>query len=283
MAPAASDAAWQDRAGRAWVELAVEMDRQLDPLGRLALARLELQPGERVLDVGCGSGQTLLQLAEAVGRSGQVLGVDLSEVMLAAARARVEAAGAAQVAVACANAAEHAFERHGFDALFSRFGLMFFEHPRAAFAHLREALAPRGRLAFVCWQELERNAWAAIPLGAVQAALPDAPPPIMLAPGEPGPFALADPAHVEALLHAAGWQDVLVEAIATEIQVGGAGTIDEAAHYLSTIGPAARQLAEVDPPRRPAGEQAIVRALAPYASARGVWMPAAVLVVTARA
>jgi SAM-dependent methyltransferase len=283
VAPSATDAAWQDRAGRAWFELSAETDRQLGALGKLALDRLELQPGQRVIDVGCGAGQTLLQLADAVGPSGHVLGVDLSEVLLAAARARVDAAGAEQVAIACANAAEYAFEPHGAGAIFSRFGVMFFEHPRAAFAHLRAALTPGGRLAFVCWTALERNPWAVVPLAAVRAALPDAPLAPLLAPGAPGPFALSDPAYVDALLQSAGWRNVRVEPVETQIQIGGDGSVDSAAHYFSKIGPAARQLAESDPSLRPEGEAAIARALAPYASARGIWMDAAVLAVTARA
>jgi SAM-dependent methyltransferase len=280
---AGADRGWQDRAGQAWSDLHAETDRQLAPLGALALGRLAPRPGERVIDVGCGCGQTLLQLASAVGPAGRVLGVDVSEVMLARARTRVaEAAATPPVEIACADAASFSFPARAFDAIFSRFGLMFFEHPTAAFQNLRAALAASGRLAFVSWQGLERNPWALVPLRAVQDALPDAPTPALLAPDAPGPFSLAEPARVGELLEGAGFQDVRIEEVTTQIQVGGAATVDEAMKYLLRIGPAARQLAESEPARRPVGEAALARAIAPYASERGVWMEGAVLLVTAR-
>ena len=280
----AADCGWHDRAGQAWSDFYAETDRELWPLGTLALARLAPRPGERVIDVGCGCGQTLLQLAGAVGPSGRVLGIDLSEVMLARAQARVaEAAAAPPVEIVCGDAASVPLTAGSFDAVFSRFGLMFFQHPAAAFRHLRAALAPGGRLAFVSWQTLERNPWLLIPLRAVQAALPDAPLPALLAPGASGPCSLAEPDHVTDLLGGAGFQDVRIEALTTQIQVGGAATIEQAMKYLVRIGPAARQLAESEPARRPVGEAAMAQAIAPYASERGVWMEAAALIVTARA
>jgi SAM-dependent methyltransferase len=278
-----ADRAWQERAGQAWSDLYAENDRQLGALGTRALARLAARAGERVIDVGCGCGQTLLQLAAAVGPSGRVLGVDVSEVMLARAHRRVaEAAAAPPVEIMCADAASFSFAAQSFDAIFSRFGLMFFAQPRAAFENLRAALAPAGRLAFVSWQPLERNPWALVPLRAVQAALPEAPLPTLFAEGGPGPFSLADPAQVTGLLEAAGFRQVVVEPITTELQLGGAATVDEAMRYLVRIGPAARQLAESEPAQRARGEAAMSRAIAPHASERGVWMEAAVLVVTAR-
>ncbi len=271
---------WQDKAGRTWSDLYLETDRQLEPLGTIALERLAPRPGERVLDVGCGCGQTLLQLARAVGPAGRVLGVDVSEEMLGRARARVaDAAPGAEVAIVCGDAAAHPFPDGAFDAIYSRFGVMFFDDPPAAFAHLRAALAPGGRLAFVSWQAQEHNPWSLVPLRAVQAALTDVPPLPMLAPGAPGPFSLADAEQLRALLAGAGFRDVVAEPVKVEIRV--AATIGEAVAYLRQIGPAARQLAEVPPERRPVGEQAIARAIAPYASERGVIMQGAILIVTA--
>jgi len=278
---AAAPFSWQDRTGQAWSDFHAETDRQLAALGALALERLAARPGERIIDVGCGCGQTLLQLADAVGPGGRVLGIDLSEAMLAQARARVAAASAAPpVEIVCADATSFSFPAGGFDAVYSRFGLMFFEQPRAAFQHLRAALAPGGRLAFVSWQAQERNPWALVPLRAVQAALPETAPQLP-APGAPGPFSLAEPAPVTALLESAGFRDVRIDAVDTEIQVGGAATLEDAMKYLVVIGPAARQLAASEPARRTAGVEAMARAIAPYASPRGVWMKAAALVVSA--
>ncbi len=277
---------WQDHTGRTWAELSDATDLQLDPPGRLALARLAPQTGERVLDVGCGCGQTVLQLAGAVGPTGQVLGVDISDDMLALARARAVTAGARQVDLLSADAASHRFSPAHFDGIFSRFGVMFFERPDHAFANLRAALAPSGRLSFVSWQAMERNPWSLIPLRAVREALPDAPPPAP--PGDgPGPFSLGDPGRVGALLAAAGFGAVTIEARVMPIQVGGARTVEEAADYLMRIGPAARLIAGSGaaslPGSRAKIREALLHALAPFASKDGVWLEGAVLVVTARA
>lgn len=273
---------WQDRAGRAWIELSAETDRQLDPLGRLALDRLAPKGGERVLDVGCGSGQTVVQIAEAVGPTGRVLGVDVSEIMLGGARQRVANAGAGQVELICADAASHAFPAAAFDAIFSRFGVMFFEHPRAAFANLFATLATSGRISFVCWQAIERNPWALLPLRAVQAALPAAPVPPQLGDG-PGPFSFAEPAHVGEILASAGFRDIDVRPWTGPLHVAGARTVDEAAGYLMRIGPAARLIGESEIAPGPDVREALAHAVAPFAGADGIWMDAAVWLVTARA
>ena len=282
-APACSDAWWQDRAGRIWAELSDATDRQLDPLGQMAIACLAPKPGETVLDVGCGAGQTSLELGAAVGPSGRVLGVDISEALLARAQQRASAAGASNVTFLRADAGKHRFERPPFDGLFSRFGVMFFEDPRAAFANLHAALEPKsGRLSFVCWQAMERNPWALVPLRAVQAALPQLPMPPPLT-GAPGPFAFADPAHVTSLLAGAGFRAVDIESRTVATNVGGARTLDEATDYFMRIGPASRLLADADEALRPTARAAIEQSMAVFAGERGVWCDAAILLVTAHA
>jgi ubiquinone/menaquinone biosynthesis C-methylase UbiE len=125
------------------------MDRSLHEIGRLLLERAAIRPGERVIDVGCGSGATTLAAAPLVGAQGSVLGVDVSEPMLAVARRR--AAGLGNVRFVAADAQTHAFEPGAQDLVLSRFGVMFFDDPPRAFASLRRALRPGGRLCFVCW------------------------------------------------------------------------------------------------------------------------------------
>src|SRR5467141_281082 len=144
---------WNGGAAETWVAQQERLDRQLDPLGRAALRALAPRPGEHVLDVGCGSGQTALQLADAVGPGGRVVGLDLSSQLLAAARRRNPSA---HVAFERADAQTHAFDQP-FDAIYSRFGVMFFADPVAAFANLRRALKPGGRMAFVCWRAESEN------------------------------------------------------------------------------------------------------------------------------
>src|SRR5262249_33548234 len=191
---------------------------------------------------GCGCGQTLLQLAALAGPSGQVLGVDISPPLLECARKRV--AGRPTIALALGDAQAYAFAPGAFDAVYSRFGVMFFDEPRAAFRNLRAAARPGGRLSFVCWQDLAKNPWAARPLEAVMRLLPASAMPDMLREGRPGPFFLSDPARVRAILGGAGWTDVSVEPVEMHLHLGGSATLDEAIEYSLQIGPAARAMGD---------------------------------------
>jgi ubiquinone/menaquinone biosynthesis C-methylase UbiE len=278
---ARSSQTFSDRAGEAWVRLQDRTDALTDPLGRVAIARLAPAAGERVLDVGCGCGQTLLELAERVGPTGRVHGADVSPPMFGRARERVAGQGA--ISLVLADAQKHAFEPASFDAVFSRFGVMFFDDARAAFRNLHAAVRPGGRLAFVCWQALEKNPWAARPLAAVMRLLPPSAMPDMLRDGRPGPFSFGDPAHVRAILGDAGWKDVSVEPVEMPLHIGGAATLDEAVAYSLQIGPASRAMADAPDDLKPALESALREALAPFATAKGVFADGAAWVVSARA
>jgi SAM-dependent methyltransferase len=270
-----------EKAGEAWVRMQERTDALIDPLGRAAIERLGAVAGEGLLDVGCGCGQTLLELAERVGPSGHVLGVDISPPMLARARERI--AGRPPIEVALGDAQTYAFAPGAFDAVYSRFGVMFFEDPGAAFRNLRAAARSGGRLSFVCWQALAKNPWAARPLEAVMRLLPESAMPDMLREGRPGPFFLSDPARVRAILGAGGWKDVSLEPVEMPLHLGGAATLDEAVAYSLQIGPAARAMADALAGLKPALEAALREALAPFAGARGVFLDGAAFVVTARA
>jgi len=161
--------------------------------------------------------------------------------------------------------------------------VMFFDDPVAAFRNLRAAARAGGRLSFVCWQELRKNPWAARPLEAVMRLLPASAMPDMLREGRPGPFFLSDPARVRAILEAAGWRDVSLEAVEMPLHLGAAASLDDAVAYALQIGPAARAMAEAPEALKPALERALREALAPFASARGVFMDGAAFVVVARA
>jgi SAM-dependent methyltransferase len=270
---------WNDEAGSKWVTHADWLDAHIDPLGRLAMDRAEPSPGQRVLDIGCGCGQTTRQLAQRVSPGGHVTGLDISARMLAEAQRRARQAGLETIRFQAADAQTHPLAAE-FDRVFSRFGVMFFADPPAAFANLRRALVPGGRLVFVCWQELRANPWAFEPLlaGAKHVELP--PPP---APGEPGPFALADPERIRAILDEAGYQDVEVEGVETELSVGGGLSLDEATEMMMQIGPTARVLqASADESARGPVRDSIREVLARHETADGVRMGAAVWVVSAR-
>jgi SAM-dependent methyltransferase len=270
---------WNEQGGPRWVQLQEKLDAQIGPLGLVALQRVATQSGERVMDVGCGCGQTSLQLAERVGPDGFVLAIDISEPMLNRAREQKQTLGVTNIEFCTADAQTYPFERERFDVIFSRFGVMFFEDPTAAFRNLRTALRRNGRLTFLCWQALDKNDWARVPL---KAALQHVPPPAPPAPGAPGPFAFADPERVRQILTDAGFTAVRCEPYEAELNLGGATTVDEAAKFSLEVGPVARLMADADAAARLRVAQAVREALVPYASAKGVRVPGAVWIVQAR-
>jgi ubiquinone/menaquinone biosynthesis C-methylase UbiE len=272
--------AWQKKAGQSWVEQQERMDVQLQALGQVGIERLAPATAERILDVGCGTGQTTLELAKRVGPSGRVVGLDISEPMLNTARARAMAAQLEQVECLLADAATVALGE-GFDALFSRFGVMFFDAPVAAFRNLHQCLATSGRLVFVCWQPLELNEWASVPLAAVQALAPNQAMPPLLDATKPGPFYFSEPAFIRDVLSQAGFREIEITPHEASSHFGAAATVAEAADYAMLIGPSARFIAETEPELKPQFHAALTRAFEPYLTAKGVWLPARTFVVAA--
>ncbi|MBX3024021.1 methyltransferase domain-containing protein [bacterium] len=271
---------WNQQAGPTWVAVQASIDQQIRPLGRLAMDRAGLRPGLRVLDVGCGCGDTTIELAARVAPGGEVLGVDISAPMLTRAGQQARAANVTNARFEIADAQIAQFPAGAFDVLFSRFGVMFFADPAAAFANLRSALRAGGQLAFACWQSMMDNPWMTVPMAA---ALQHLPPPPIPAPGAPGPFAFADPDHVRGILEAAGFTAVALEPVRMTLSVGGGQDLDATVDFLLRMGPTARALREADDPELPPLVAASVReALRPYQTAAGVQMDSASWIVTAR-
>lgn len=268
---------WNGAGGQRWVAYQEALDRMVRPFGSAARQRLQLCPGEHVLDVGCGCGDTTLELSAAVGASGSVTGVDLSASMLA--RARERNPGATLIA---ADASAHAFDRR-FDAIFSRFGVMFFADPVAAFRHLRRALAsaPGGRLGFVCWRSPAENAWASVPAAAVRAALPDAPIGALDRAVGPGPFALADPDFVRGVLQQAGFGAVEITPFDQEVELASTG-LQAAVDFALKAGPAARLLAQASEAEKRRAAASVAEALSPYLAGARVALHGAAWIVVAR-
>jgi SAM-dependent methyltransferase len=269
---------WNETAGPKWVALEEMLDEQIRGLGEVAMDRVGIAPGERVVDVGCGTGQTALQLARRVGPAGAVVGLDISEPMLARARARARSAGAENVTFVAADVQTHRFEPAQADTCFSRFGVMFFADSVAAFGNLRSALRPGGRLGFVCWQALPENPWMGVPLSA---ALQHVPLPVPGPPDGPGPFAFADAARVQGILARAGFSAVTVADHRSVLTVGGTAGLDRAVEFMMQMGPAAAALRAADPGLRGTVAAAIREALVPYDTPAGVRMASAAWVVTA--
>ena len=266
---------WNARAGLTWVRYQAELDRQIDVLGLEAMRALAPRPGERVLDVGCGCGQTSLELAAAVGPDGAVVGIDISTPMLEVARTRRPPGAAAPVEFRLGDAQTEDFGAP-FDAAFSRFGVMFFSDPPAAFGNIRRALRPAGRLSFVCWRSLEDNPWMREPLEAAAPYLP-ASAPAPSAADAPGPFAFADPVKVRRILADAGFRDVLVSAYDADI---GAGSVEESLVLALRVGPLGSAIRE-HPECEDQVREAVRALLARHLTPSGVRMRAGVWIVSA--
>ncbi len=267
---------WNTQSGLRWTEEQNYLDALLAGVGAEALRRAAAQTGEKVIDIGCGCGASSLALGDAVGATGDVLGVDVSAPMLARARARAAAAGA--LVRFQEDDASVAALPTGCDLLFSRFGVMFFAEPVVAFAHMRGALKPGGRLAFVCWRAMAENPWMVSPVMAAIQALGAAPP--RSDPHAPGPFAFADAARLRKILADAGFADIAIEAFDMPMRIG-ADAADAAAHSVG-VGPLGAMLRETDDAGRALVLAAVTDALAPHATPDGVMLSGATWMVTAR-
>jgi len=279
--PNAEQERYWNETGQKWVAFQRMIDQQIRPLGRRAMERAGLGPGARVLDVGCGCGDTTVELAERVGPTGEVVGLDLSAPMLARASALARERDARNVRFVQADAQTHVLPVSAFDVVFSRFGVMFFSDPAAAFRNLRTALRPAGRVVFACWQPLARNPWMAIPLSAAARHLTLPPPP---APDAPGPFSFGDPERVRRLLTDGGLTGVVIEPLEQTLTIGGEGaTVDEALQFLlEGVGPTSRALRESPSAARQAVSAAVREAIAPFHTPAGLCMASAAWIVTAR-
>ena len=269
---------WNGPGGQRWADRQQVQDILLQPVADLLTDHAQAKPGERVVDVGCGSGAVSIALAQKVGPGGHVLGIDISGPMLA--RARQPAPAGSRIDFVLADATVYPFDPNSLDLLVSRFGVMFFADPALSFANLRRALKPSGRLAFACWREPRENPFFMAPLQAVYKHAPKLPP---QGPEDPGPFSFASEARVRRVLGEAGFTGIAMEPCDLALDIAVGRGLDAAVEGAMEIGPAARALAEQPPEVRTAAANSIREALAPYASGQTVPLPAAIWIVTASA
>ncbi|HSI40639.1 MAG TPA: methyltransferase domain-containing protein [Xanthobacteraceae bacterium] len=254
-------------AAEAWSEVREPLDRQLSPLGLRAIEVLNPLCGDVIVDVGCGTGQTVLQLADKVGPEGRVIGIDIAPLLLDVAQER--ARGIAQVGFVSGDALLLDLPDLSIDAFFSRFGVMAFPDPVAAFSNFHRMLKPAGRMTFVCWRSLDENELDFFPLRAAGLEhLVDA-----------TPFSFADPAHIQDTLERAGFKDISISA---HDQAVTSGDLDATIRVLLRVGPLGRIVRE-NPELRASAEACVRAALVERGNTAAVCLQAATWIVTARA
>ncbi len=265
---------WNGPAATGWIERRAEYDAMLAPYDRLVTRLAAFNETDRILDVGCGTG-SLSRLAAAACPHGSVVGVDISEPLLQEAR-RLSASienlrflrADAQTAVLPPA-----------EVVISRFGVMFFDDPSAAFANIHLSTEPGGRLVFVCWRGAEENGWVDVPLAAISEVMGTPARQVLPAAGSPGPFAFADRNHLAFILTEAGWADVLIEPDDREILIGGGLDLDHATDFVLGDILVQLALAGATAEQQGAARAAVRDALAPYAGPAGVALGAAAWVV----
>jgi SAM-dependent methyltransferase len=269
---------WNGPAGQRWADRQAAQDIVLGPVADLLIDRAKPKAGERVIDVGCGSGATAIAFAQKVAPSGHVFGIDVSGPMLE--RARQCAPKDLPIDFALADATVYPFDPGSFDLLASRFGVMFFADPALSFANMRKALKPAGRLAFACWREPRENPFFMVPLQAAYQHVPKLP---QLGPEDPGPFAFASEARVRRILGEAGFAGVEMEACPLLLDSAIGRGLDGAVQGALEIGPVSRALEGQPEELRKAAANSIREALTPFAKGDAVLLPASVWIVSARA
>ncbi len=267
---------WNGPAGERWARLADSQDVMLEALGLAAMDACDIQPGHTVLDAGCGSGTTTFKIAHRVGAKGRVLGIDLSASMLDVGRARLESLGVDGVTFDNKDIATYPFEKGTFDRVYSRFGVMFFVDPVAAFTNIRNGIKSGGRLAFVCWQALNKNPWMEIPFNVALRHVP-APPPAD--PEAPGPTAFADPERVRRILSTAGFDEIDLKSL--EITLPFEADVRSTAQKLVQLGAASRLLSNESEDIKARVEDDLCEAIAEYQTDTGVKIGSATWIATA--
>jgi ubiquinone/menaquinone biosynthesis C-methylase UbiE len=265
---------WNGPVGERWARRVPDFERNMASITAALLPFAAARPGERVLDIGCGTGTTTMALARAVQPGGTATGIDISQVMLAKARERAEEAELG-IEYIEADASTHPFAPR-YNLLFSRFGIMFFADPVAGFANLRHALKPEGRVAFVCWQAFEKNVWALEPYKTAQHLLPPQEP---SDPYAPGPFAFADANRVKSILTRAGFRDVRTEKLDTQMNMGP--DTDHAAKEALLVGPLARAATGLPDDQREKIHAVVMKRMEEFLTPAGVTPPAACWLVGA--
>jgi SAM-dependent methyltransferase len=266
---------WNGREGDHWVRHADRYDALSQRITPHLMDGAAVGPADRVLDVGCGCGLTTRTAARAAS-AGSVLGMDLSAAMLQEAERRARTEGLTNVRFEQGDVQVHTFSPAAFDLAMSRFGVMFFEDPVAAFANVALAIRPGGRFIFLCWQDLPRNDWIMVPAGAALSFVPF---PDLGAEGAPGPFSLADPDCTRRVLTEAGFKRIEIEDVTERTFLGDNAA--DATEFLQGTGMARLLFEGIDADTERKAIDAVREVLEAHEQPDGIWLGSGAWLVTA--
>ena len=268
--------AWDGPEGEYWATHQARFDATIEPHHERLMTAAAIKPGERVLDIGCGNGRTSRDAARATGPTGSVLGVDLSGPMLARAERLAAEEGLGNIRFEHSDAQGHPFDADTFDVALSRFGVMFFADPVAAFTNIARAVRSGGRLAMLVWQGLAGNEWITVMRDALAVGRDLPVPP----PGAPGPFAWADTGFATRVLLDAGFADVAFDGSEQPFNVGSGA--DDAYAFAAGLNPVQMMVADLDEATRAKAFDNLRAAIAAHETPDGVVFRSAAWLVTAR-
>jgi SAM-dependent methyltransferase len=266
---------WNGASGQTWVEAQPVLDGLFKPLTDLLIEELPAKFAGQVLDIGCGTGGTTLAFARVLGARGRCVGIDISEPLITAARDRASREGI-RTSYIRADAQTHEFEPASFDAFVSRFGVMFFDNPVAAFANLRRAARPQAELRCVAWRGPAENPFMTTAERAAAPLLPNIP---ARQPGAPGQFAFAERGRVTSILEKGGWTGVDIRPVDVTCTLAER----ELVRYIARFGPLGRVLQDTDDQTRARIVATVRAAFDPYVQGAEVRFTAACWMARARA
>ena len=269
---------WAGEGGDRWLAYHQFFEQMIDPIGQSLIEKAQLRENENCIDIGCGAGVTTIKIAQAVGKNGSVIGVDISQALIQACRARAHEKKLENINFISGDAAQIMLQNKIADCLFSRFGAMFFKSPVAAFHHLHQTLKPGGRLALSCWAAINANLWMSeirdVLAGHLELPMPQ--------PRAPGPFAFAEPSYIEEILDASGFEDILITPWTGTLIIGGRdGTPEDTASSLLNAFSIANPLKDEPLTKKERIHAALSDRLSSYHTEGGILMPAKAWVVTA--
>ena len=268
---------WSGKGGDIWVERQNAMDTMLSPLGEAALNKLNLNEGENVLDIGCGCGHTTLNIAKRISPDGQVTGLDISKPMLKRAKESANEMSISNASFNCVDVQTDDIGEEVYSAAFSRFGVMFFEDPIAAFHNINKSLITGASLSFVCWQSPALNPWQSLFIEAVKKYVDLPSPP----PRSPSPFAFMESEYVSSILEESNFQNIMIEGHEAEVNMfSGRSLSDSVKDYISINPVVSGMLKDSTEQEKTEIINSAIEAFSPYYSAKGLMFPSATWLVT---